>query len=134
MTRAEILDCLTDRPCDVCKFHESGKCERWDCVFEEKPDDVEADAISRISVLDTLDTTDKFMDEDRTVETYKALLKECYEVLPSVTPKQKMGHWINYQKNIWIYAQCSECGTVHDTQTNYCPNCGAKMAESESDA
>ncbi len=39
MTRAEILDCLTDRPCDSCKFHESGKCERWNCVFEEKPDE-----------------------------------------------------------------------------------------------
>lgn len=39
MTRAEILDCLTDRPCDVCRFHESGRCERWDCVFEEKPDE-----------------------------------------------------------------------------------------------
>ena len=41
MTRAEILNCLTDRPCDVCRFHESGKCERWNCVFEEKPDDAE---------------------------------------------------------------------------------------------
>lgn len=130
MTRAEILKCLTDRPCEVCRFHESGKCERWDCVFEEKPDDCD-DAISRISVLDTLDNTDEFMDEERTVENYKALLKECYEVLPSVTPKQKMGHWIDYQKNRWIYAQCSECGTVHDTKTNYCPNCGAKMEVSE---
>ena len=129
MTRAEILNCLTDRPCDSCKFHESGRCERWDCVFEEKPDDVEADAISRISVLDTLDTTDEFMDEERTVENYKALLKECYKTLSPVTPKQKMGRWIDYQKNIWIYAQCSECGTVHDTKTNYCPNCGAKMVE-----
>ncbi len=52
------------------------------------------DCISRQAAIDTLDNTDKFMDEDRTVETYKALLKECYEVLPSVTPKQKMGHWI----------------------------------------
>ena len=139
MTRAEILNCLTDRPCEVCKFHESGRCERWDCVFEEKPDDAEPcrdadnyeneiadlqnrldiaeydkdrwkekvtaleeklkalsaepceDAISRQAVLDTLNTTDEFMDEERTVETYKALLKECYEVLPSVTPKQKEG-------------------------------------------
>ena len=41
MTRAEILNCLTDRPCDSCKFHESGRCERWACVFEEKPDDEE---------------------------------------------------------------------------------------------
>lgn len=53
---------------------------------------------------------------------------EAIEYLINAEP-QKMGHWINYQKNIWIYAQCSECGTVHDTQTNYCPNCGAKMAE-----
>ena len=89
MTRAEILNCLTDRPCDYCRFHESGRCERWNCVFEEKPDDVEdcEDTINRQAVLATLDDTDKFMDEDRTVENYKALLKECYEVLPSVTPK-----------------------------------------------
>ena len=32
-------------------------------------------------------------DEDRTVETYKELLKECYKVLPSVTPqKPKTGY------------------------------------------
>lgn len=171
MTRVEIFDCLTDRPCEVCKFHESGRCERWDCVFEEQTDEMtredaiaklknfadhcqpneeflmaikalsaepcrEADgyeneisdlqnrldiaeydkdrwkekvtaleeklkslsaepcedAINRQAVLDTIDTTDKFMDEDRTVENYKALLKECYEVLPSVTPKQKVGY------------------------------------------
>jgi hypothetical protein len=125
MTRAEILDCLTDRPCDSCKFHESGRCERWDCVFEEQTDEMTRedaiaklknfadhcqpneeflmaikalsaesceDCISRQAVLDTIDTTDEFMDEERTVENYKALLKECYEVLPSVTPKQKVGY------------------------------------------
>ena len=120
MTRAEILDCLTDRPCDSCKFHESGRCERWDCVFEEKPDDAEPceDAISRQAVLDAIRKSRFLVDA-----------KQIIDDLPSVTPKQKMGHWIDYQKNIWIYAQCSECGTVHDTKTNYCPNCGAKMVE-----
>ena len=49
MTKAEILDCLTDRPCDVCRFHESGKCERWNCVFEEKPDDAEDCADKRMT-------------------------------------------------------------------------------------
>lgn len=49
MTRAEILDCLTDRPCDSCKFHESGRCERWDCVFEEKLDDAEDCADKRMT-------------------------------------------------------------------------------------
>ena len=120
MTRAEILNCLTDRPCDSCKFHESGRCERWECVFEEKPDDAEPceDAISRQAVLDAIRKSRFLVDA-----------KQIIDDLPSVTPKQKMGHWINYQKNIWIYAQCSECGTVHDTKTNYCPNCGAKMVE-----
>lgn len=42
----------------------------------------------------------------------------------------KSGKWIDYQDGRWIYAKCSECGTVHDTRSNYCPSCGAKM-ESE---
>ena len=41
----------------------------------------------------------------------------------------KTGHWIDHQEDKWIYAQCSECETVHDTRTNYCPNCGARMFE-----
>lgn len=127
MTRAEILNCLTDRPCDYCRFHESGRCERWECVFEQKPDDAEdcEDAINRQAVLATLDDTDKFMDEDRTVETYKALLKECYEVLPSVTPKQKIGKWKKYGAT---KPTCSNCGAFNNSKhKNYCPNCGAKM-------
>ena len=54
------------------------------------------------------------------------------EVMKRLREKQepKTVHWIDHQDGRWIYAQCSECGTVHDTQTNYCPNCGAKM-ESE---
>ena len=41
MTIAEQLSCLTDRPCDVCKFHTENGCDRWECVFEEEPDDCE---------------------------------------------------------------------------------------------
>lgn len=44
------------------------------------------DAVSRQAVLNTLDFTDKFLDETRTVESYKTLLEECYKNLPSVTP------------------------------------------------
>ena len=70
------------------------------------------DCISRQAVLNTLDYIDKVLDEDRTVEKYKEMLKECYEVLPPVTPNQKMGHWV-YD---YISADghktyhCSECG------------------------
>ena len=47
--------------------------------------------------------------------------------IPSIQPKT--GHWIDHQEDKWIYAQCSECETVHDTRTNYCPNCGCRMVE-----
>lgn len=47
--------------------------------------------------------------------------------LPPVTPAEKVGHWIDHQEDRWIYAKCSECETIHDSRTNYCPNCGAKM-------
>lgn len=39
MTREEILACLTDRPCTVCKFHSENGCGKWNCVFEEEPED-----------------------------------------------------------------------------------------------
>lgn len=67
---------------------------------------------------------------------YKYAMSERFlidriKTLPPVNPQEpKTGHWINHQEDRWIYAKCSECGTVHDTRTNYCPNCGAKM-ESE---
>ena len=41
MTDRQLLECLTDRPCTVCKFHTDAGCERWACVFEEEPDDAE---------------------------------------------------------------------------------------------
>ena len=41
------------------------------------------------------------------------------------------GRWIDEQIGRWIYAKCSLCNTVHDVRSNYCPSCGAKMAEVE---
>lgn len=43
MTREEMLACLNDRPCDVCKFHTENGCARWSCVFEEEPDSEQAE-------------------------------------------------------------------------------------------
>lgn len=45
------------------------------------------DLISRQAVLETLNDMDNVLDEDRTIENYKELLKECYEVLPPVKPQ-----------------------------------------------
>lgn len=75
---------FTDR---LCLMH-----KRADgCPLEALKAEPCEDAVKRESVLSTLDTMDKALDENRTVEAYKELLKECYKELPPVTPKQR---WI----------------------------------------
>lgn len=55
--------------------------------------------------------------------------------LPSVTPQEpKMGHWeYGYAFPDGQYCRCSECEELIKCiyPMHYCPNCGAKMAESE---
>jgi hypothetical protein len=83
------------------------------------------DLISRQAVLDKAVYTE-------TEEGWSGMTVDVkdIELLPSATPQEsKTGHWIDHQEGRWIYAKCSECETVHDTRTNYCPNCGCKMYE-----
>ena len=68
--------------------------------------------------------------------------------LPSVTPKEKTGYWVEENINEWSRKVfCSKCdcppplehisnGDVYSAigygvinKTKYCPNCGAKMVE-----
>lgn len=44
------------------------------------------------------------------------------------------GEWLPNPDGRFIYAQCSECGTVHDTASNYCPSCGCLMDKNEFNA
>ena len=87
------------------------------------------DAISRQAVLDTI---------DRFRDLGKRQLKEMVRGLPSVTPKQRTGHWIRLTNGRMreIY-QCSECGRQIEEESiegllpiiyPYC-HCGAKMEE-----
>ena len=89
------------------------------------------DVVSREAVLNTLDTMDKALDEDRTVEAYKELLKECYKELPPVTPKQRTGKWIVHERDGIEDLECHQCGVwflhEHLVRNSFCPNCGAKM-------
>ena len=51
----------------------------------------------------------------------------------------KHGHWVHPSQNCDyrsrdIFSDCSVCGDVQIDNTNYCPNCGAKMdAEGEAE-
>ena len=41
----------------------------------------------------------------------------------------KVGQWIVHPKGIYAHLVCSNClsSAPYDCETNYCPNCGAKM-------
>lgn len=82
------------------------------------------DLISRQTVLKIIDG---WYDNNRDAENIEDLIVLITYMDPVNPQEPKTGHWINHQEGRWIYAKCSECETVHDTQTNYCPNCGAKM-------
>ena len=75
--------------CDKCVYSTSEGCQYDDITETILPFETSDDAISRQAVLNTLENMDRALDEDRTVEYYKDLLRECYKVLPSVTPKPK---------------------------------------------
>lgn len=100
------------------------------------------DAISRQAVFDLIEHYNSdglgtvFIDFRHGIKFADAI-----NDLPSVNPQEpKTGHWIEkdgYDGD--IYYDCSECGeswamidgTPWQNGMNYCPNCGAKMAESE---
>jgi hypothetical protein len=88
------------------------------------------DAISRQTAIDAIW-------DGINMDIYTGEVKECLEALPSVTPKQKTGKWIEHDTGHSIYYDCSLCGCAAPcTETadkilwklsNYCPDCGAKM-------
>lgn len=78
---------------DADKWRESiTVISKW---LEQEPCD---DVVSRRAVIDTLDKMDKALDDDRSVESYKELLTECYKDLTPVMPKERTG-WIPVSTN-----------------------------------
>lgn len=57
------------------------------------------------------------------------------KALPPVNPQPKTGKWIEKWDSdhlVILAYECSKCGMMMNVNTShYCPNCGAKMAESE---
>ena len=118
-----------------CGYSENEIRESLDMTIKALEQEPCEDAISRQAVLNTLDSTDKFLDETRTVESYKTLLEECYKNLPPVTPARPKGHWIyGYTFPDGQYRKCSVCKELVKVVAgdgNFCGHCGAKMESEE---
>jgi len=135
MTREELRDYVEEqRNLNVIPYYVYSALIDGIDTLEQEPS---GDVISRQAVLNTLDRMDKALDTDRTVESYKELLTECYKDLPSVKQEPKTGHWImtsDYLTTAYSsidYVKCSCCNEYSLEEGDYCPNCGAKMVESE---
>ena len=76
-------------------------------------------AISKDKVFDILDY---WYDEDS--DGYVQACKSINE-LPSVHAEPRTGHWIKSEGGI----ACSECGNEENSESYYCPWCGADMRE-----
>jgi hypothetical protein len=95
------------------------------------------DCISRQAVMNALcDGCELFKNGEQTCHS-KCEEYHFLATLPSVTPQPKTGHWNTYKLSQggideeWL--ECSECmwSNALSIPRNYCPNCGAKMTESE---
>jgi len=87
------------------------------------------DCISRQAVLDLIVANHTELNGINVV-MYSPLYKDIKQ-LPSVTPQPKTGHWTRtVDKAEYLVWECN-CGWQQRFATNYCPNCGAKMTESE---
>lgn len=89
------------------------------------------DAISRQAVLEL----QYRIDDSATLSVRDVVNVEDIEDLPPVTPQPKMGQWIveagDRETGYGGCTMCSECAGEGNTEMDYCPNCGAKMTESE---
>lgn len=85
------------------------------------------DAISRTEVIKIFDEWFATYNIADKKESPKAKIK----ALSSVINKPKIGHWIT-KPHLYGVTYCSECDfELKIDNTNYCPNCGAKMESEE---
>ena len=103
------------------------------------------DLISRQAAIDALV---KAIREDPYYDSNEAInglgvcdVRVILNDLPSAQPERKNGEWI-HKPDIYLDEQtweCSECGepwifiegTPSENNANFCPNCGAQMADKE---
>ena len=99
------------------------------------------DAISRKAVLDKLNRlieverlqgTDEMGYGRERVSAYECMIHavESEYLYPTIQPQPKTGHWI-FDEILDKHYYCSECKSMGVDYWDYCPNCGAKMEESE---
>ena len=98
-------------------------CADADILEYVKPS---GDAISRQAVIGLIADYDLSMEQ---------VVKGIFALSP-VKPQPKLGHWKRisidkYSEHAKYWYRCDRCGKDNLGNTDWCPNCGAKMQEVE---
>lgn len=91
------------------------------------------DAISRQEVIDLLhgETEETYITSNGRI-TYRIAEINVDDLMniPSATPQQKVGRWIDNSRDGYTQYYCSCCcdsKSETSKKSNYCPNCGCRM-------
>lgn len=138
---------MTDSEREICKIYledlaylnKSHSCNEYKLLMKMLDAEPCEDTISRQAAIDEINGWIEATKDNCHYESSSdlRLVKRGIENLPSVTPKQKTGHWIFVHPlqadDIGGY-MCSECECGDfDIKSSYkfCPYCGAKMKVDE---
>lgn len=69
-----------------------------------------------------------FLDEDDAERLWQVVKNGT--PLPKGLCNIKNAEWLEHHNQTRFYVKCSNCKTLHDEESNYCPYCGAKMVKS----
>jgi hypothetical protein len=119
-----ILHCIENE----CAAYKDGKCLKYNSDQEPTTkNNLGVDCISRQALLNT--TVKKNSIWNKITDSEGNNLETIISNLPSVTPQPRKGHWL-HRPHVYGVAYCSICDfELKIDNTNYCPNCGAKMVE-----
>ena len=116
---------------EVCKF-----LANYMEILEKQMQQPCEDCISREHLINKIGSVDGL----EGVENSNLFAKHYMDIVksaPSVIPTRPTGHWIadvdrwgDIVTTVNGY-RCSECNTFNADKDNFCPNCGARMTESE---
>lgn len=138
MTTEEAIEILSDvGDINRCCEEDAEALDMAIKALEQQPCE---DCISREAVKETIFIQGSV--EKLEIDFAKLLLlQRAIKALPSVTPQPKIGKWVAQDiHNCHTDFKCSACGYIHGfmhlygkptADYTYCPNCGARMTESE---
>ena len=117
------ISALEQEPCDTIAHFPEDRLEYAIQTLTHKPCD---DAISR---ADALKVASNECQEFRGIY---GRIEDGIQKLPPVTPSRRKGNW-NWSSLYGNTFVCSECNYRVKDNTDFCPNCGARMVEQESE-